>query len=173
MQDGRFCEQSDCLVSGDDNVTVECPLCEELLFCSTECRDEKRGFVEHLSGGLCPAKTTYTPRSVLSRMQEALRDNVDAKYILEKKQQACPLEAGGILVLDLLDLDNACAILNSTTCSGALVIAQLCVLTSLGTLDPTLQERYHHFVKTQTPEESTLLLLVVRTRAHGSIFLRL
>lgn len=175
MQGDVFCHQSECTVSGEDNLIEGCPLCNELVFCSQTCKVKKRGLYEHIEK-YCEKKRNYTPRSVLSRIMDAIENSSFAKKdLLErfKNGKKTPRSAhDGVMYIVVQDMDTACTMLNSTITDVGMLMASLAVFTPLYKVDPSLRERADTLLllkEGSSALQKPFFLLAIRAERQGSV----
>lgn len=171
MQDGPFCHRKACIISGDNEITVECPLCKENVFCSQACKIEHRGLFDHLETYCDKKRTVYTPRSVLTNVVAAIQKSDAAKEDLYEKYKKGENEHGpGALYLVIQDTETICSMLHSCITDIGIMISSLAVYTPLDKLTPPLGE----LKKIITDEHDTTtaeryFILSIHAERQGSV----
>ena len=162
MQGDVFCERDKCTASGEDTIQVCCPICKAVAFCSERCMNELGGLMTHLST-MCPERKVHTPRSVLSDICSSIQNSRKALGRLTAK-----LDGGKrrthVLLLDLIDMANACTILNSSVRLASSILSTLTVAYPIDHLHPLLQQQC-----TEMVVESRGLVFLIRTVRQGTV----
>lgn len=169
MKGDVFCQQPDCVVSGEENLTEECPLCHEAVFCSKECKIDKRGLLIHVNS-YCDKKTNYTPRSVLTRIMEAIENSDPAKRdLLERYKMGVEEHGKGMMYLVVQDMDTACTMLNSTITDVGILMSSLAFFTPMEKLNPSLRERGYDLLLQDDEATDDFFLISIHAERQGSV----
>lgn len=169
MQGGLFCHRKGCLYSGEDLITVKCSLCKEHVFCSNECKIELRGMFHHIEE-YCDQKHTYTPRSVLSRVLDSIRESTNAKRILYDKFIRGQGKRGpGVMYLVVLDMETVCTMLNSCITDTGIMMSSLASFTPLKELNPRIRELRQALIETDMANGPRYFVLCIHAKLQGTV----
>lgn len=147
-------------------MTVECPLCKRAVFCSQECKIDKRGLFTHLE-----KHCEHGVRKVIEGVVDAIQHSAYARrYLGGRYAQGVKQHGPGMMHVVVHDVETTRVMLKSSVTDIGVFMSSSAFFTPLAKLSPTLRTRGKALLEEEDKEsENPYFLLSVRAERHGSV----
>jgi len=146
-------------------MTAECSLCKRAVFCSQECKIDKKGLFTHLE-----QHCEHGVRKVLEGVVDAIQHSVYAKkYLGGRYAQGVKQHGPGMMHVVVHDVETTRVMLKGGVTDIGVFMSSSAFFTPIAKLSPTLRTRGKALLEDDDVDKERYFLLSVRAERHGSI----